>query len=162
MKINKIILSAIFLISILPGCDKNIYDRIPAAAVHIDIDAARWVTYGVHGMADSQTFILNKLPVGFQYNVSSATGFGGILLVGGADNQILVFDMACPVERSPEVRIHFDTEELCARCDKCGSTYNVFSANGAPMSGEARTRKFFLQRYNIITNSVTGAYTITR
>ena len=146
----------------LTACDKNIYDRIPAAAVHIEIDAARWVNYGVHGMADTQEFILNQSPAGFQYNVSSATGFGGVMLVGSAQNEILAFDLSCPVERSPQVRIHFDPDNLCARCEKCGSTYDVFSASGAPMSGEARTRRFFLQSYRVLYNAITGAYTVTR
>lgn len=146
----------------LTSCDENIYDRIPAAAVHIEIDAARWVTYGIHGMADTQEFILNQSPAGFQYNVSSATGFGGVLLVGSYQNEILAFDLSCPVERSPQVRIRFDEDNLCARCDKCGSTYDVFSASGAPMSGEARSRHFFLQSYRVLYSSLTGGYTVTR
>ena len=83
MKMYRAILSVLFLIFILSGCDKNIYDRIPTSNVYVNIDAARWVRYGVHGMGDSQIFILNQKPEGFQYNISSATGFGGILLVGG-------------------------------------------------------------------------------
>ena len=72
----------LFLIILFSGCDKNDEYRIPVTTVRIEFrSSALWSQYGVHAFPDYQKFILNKITNKEFYNVSYATGYGGVLLV---------------------------------------------------------------------------------
>ena len=60
-------------------------ERIPAMPVSINLsDPGLWNTYGVAGFGLFRYFIPQlREPAGFSYSVGTATGFGGILLIGG-------------------------------------------------------------------------------
>ncbi|MCP9610848.1 hypothetical protein [Coprobacter tertius] len=147
---------------IFSSCDKNDYNRIPTTPVHISIDAARWNIYGVHAFPDHRNFIKSQqVPTGFQYSVSSSTGFGGVLLLSNYEGQPLAFDLSCPVESRANVRIEVDVDKLYAKCPVCGSTYEIFNGSGSPLSGEARKRKYFLRKYVVYGSPTSGSYVIS-
>ena len=150
----------LFLIILFSGCDKNDEYRIPVTTVRIEFrSSALWSQYGVHAFPDYQKFILNKIPNKEFYNVSSATGYGGVLLVCGYSNQLYAYDLTCPVERDPSVRIDIDEEPYHAYCPQCKSTFDVFEGTGSPLSGTAREHKYMLRSYQVgIAN---GLYYIT-
>lgn len=142
-------------------------------AVNISLaDAGVWNTYGVAGFGSHRDFILNSSgvsqPSGFTYKYGSATGFGGVLLIEGIDAfnpsiaTPLAYDLACPVERQANIRVHIDNETYVAVCSKCNSTYDVTMGAGAPLSGEAMTGKYkyALKSYNVIPSG-NGGYYIT-
>lgn len=153
------------------GCASESNGRIPAVPVSINLaDAGLWNTYGVAGLGSYRYFVRPEgEPRGFAYTAGSATGFGGVLLMGGMDpfsgeaNVPLAYDMACPVECQPDVRVGIDAQTLEAVCPKCGSRYDVLTAGGAPVGGPALTGsvKRRLQTYHCIPGSF-GGYTITR
>lgn len=157
----------ILLLLICQGCKgkKADSERIPNFPVHISLDnPGLWNTYGVSGFGSHRYFILNSLPEGFPYQSNSATGFGGVVLIEGLDpyNSLgsypLAYDMACPVERNPEIRIVIDRDNYVAYCKQCGSTYDVTMAAGAPIGGEAASGKYrySLKMYRVVASNNGG------
>ncbi|HIX26595.1 MAG TPA: hypothetical protein H9859_03015 [Candidatus Barnesiella excrementigallinarum] len=143
-------------------CDRGDRDRIPAAAVRVEFASqAMWNQYGVSGSFIHRRFILSqKIPTGFPYTLSSATGYGGLMLVTNEHAVPFVYDLCCPVEINSNIRIEFDEENLCLRCPKCGSTYDI--STGAPMTGAAQEGRYFLQSYQIAPYGTAGGQLIFR
>lgn len=133
-------------------------DRIPPAPVRIVFNTAGdWHAYGIAGATDTRIFILaDNQPAGFPYTAVSATGFGGVLLAGQytySGNPVadppMAYDLACPVEMRADVRITVDAKNLCGRCPRCGSTYDIYQGLGAPLSGPAHEHGYGLRRYRV-------------
>lgn len=146
------------------GCEKIDSNRIPPVDTNlIFYTIGDWQQYGVTGAGDSRQFIKqNGIPAGYPYKVSEATGFGGLLLVCDPNGEYLAYDLACPVECRPDVRVQPDTNNPLAgmvKCPKCGSTYNLF-AQGIAASGEAIKARYGLQRYFIAVGSPTPPYAV--
>ncbi len=160
------------VLAILASCQTVDDDRIPSLAVNVNIsDAALWNTYGVAGFGDSRRFIISsteRVPSGFPYNMQSATGFGGILLISGMDpftnttDAPLAYDLACPVECKPNIRVAIEGDLYQAICPVCGSRYDVTMQGGSPVSGPAAEgkQKLGLRRYQCLSTSL-GGYIIT-
>lgn len=151
------------------ACHQLNDERLPAMAVNIDLsNQGIWNTYGVHGYGQYNYFIYTtslRLPAGFAYSYASATGYGGVLLICGqgysGDVLPLAYDLSCPVERLPDVRVFIDNNSLDAVCPDCGSHYNVVEANGAPVSGPAEAMHYALTPYSCYPTN-TGGYVVTR
>lgn len=153
----------------LSSCHNIDDERIPNFAVNINLGTpALWNTYGVAGFGAHRNFILTsalRVPADFPYHQQSATGFGGLLLIGGMDpfttdtNCPLVYDLACPVEMQADVRVRIDGDLYEAVCPECGSHYDVTMAGGAPLSGPAATHRYGLRRYQCLPTG-NGGYLI--
>ncbi len=153
------------------GCNSVDDERIPRMPVNIALaDAGTWNTYGVSGFGMSQRFILTQAlrePAGFPYSAVSATGYGGVLLINGIDpftadtNVPLAYDLSCPVEMKPSVRVEVEGELYNAVCPVCGSKYDVTMGGGAPLSGPAARgkHKYGLRRYRC-SPTIRGGYII--
>lgn len=165
------IIATAILATLFQSCHSLDDERIPSMPVNINLgDAGLWNTYGVSGFGIYRYFIPSVgLPKGFQYSANSATGFGGILLIGGMDpftgdpNVPLAYDLSCPVERKPDVRLKIDPENFEAICPECGSHFNVTMQGGAPLKGPAFTDspRCAMTRYQCVATSA-GGYIITR
>ena len=172
MKFNLKIFISVTLVILLycQGCNSLDEERIPNMPVNISLsDIGMWNSFGVNGFGTYRMFTLNpRQPANFPYTAKSYTGFGGVLLIEGLDpfsgnsSMPMAYDMACPVERDPEVRIMIDNDSYMAICKTCGSVYDVTMQRGAPVSGPASFGKFkyALKSYNCIGNS-TGGFVIT-
>lgn len=172
-KLTGILISIVSTFLFLQSCQSVDNNRIPNMAVNISLsDAGVWNTFGVAGFGSSRNFILNpsgaSQPAGFSYKYGSATGYGGVLLIEGIDannpmlSTPLAYDLACPVERKPNIRVAIDQDTYVAVCPECRSTYDVTMASGAPLSGEAATGKYkyALKKYRVIPSGA-GGYFIT-
>ncbi|RLT77311.1 hypothetical protein D7V95_03975 [bacterium J10(2018)] len=155
------ILAAILSATAVLSCSHVDDDRIPAVGVNIALDnPGYWNTFGVHALGQYRYFIKNEgIPSEFHYTALTFTGFGGVLLVTDIYNQPLAYDLACPVEMKPTVRISYNPDNLRARCSSCGSEYDVSEFNGSPVSGAAYEKKYGLRRYRVIPSS-SGGYNI--
>ena len=158
------------LLSACTGCTQLNDERIPSMAVNIDLgNQGIWNTYGVHAYGQYNYFIFTnsiRQPAGFSYTYNSATGYGGVLLIGGqnvfsGDMAPLAYDLSCPVERLPDVRVYIDNNTLDAVCPDCDSHYNVVEANGAPISGPAESMHYALTPYQCYA-TISGGYVIAR
>ena len=77
-----------------------------------------------------------------------ATGYGGILVVSGLDDQIFAYDLSCPNEKASTTRITpFDNGT--ASCSTCNTLYNTANGSGQALNS---TTKLVLQRYRCIRN----------
>ena len=154
----------------LASCLQLNDERIPAMAVNVDLgNQGVWNSYGVAGIGQFNEFIFNtttRIPLGFPYTYGSATGYGGILLIMGQNAYTgevspLAYDLSCPVERLPDVRVTVDSNSFDAVCHECGSHYSVVEGNGAPLSGPAQAMHYAMTRYECYP-TVNGGYIITR
>lgn len=133
-------------------------DRIPYAPVRIPFQTIGvWELYGVAGATAHQSFVKSEgRPAGFPYTALMETGFGGVLLVSDILGDPQAYDLACPVEQRYNVRVEVDTKENVARCPVCGSTYDIYSNYGNPLSGPAINgdhRPYGLKRYHVSASS---------
>lgn len=144
-------LSLALVAALMSACDHLDNRRIPPAPVHIAFTTVGdWNVQGISGALDHKRFIKEQqLPSGFHYTAVSATGFGGVLLVGDVNGAPVAYDLACPVECKRDVRITVDTDAMVAECPVCHSTYDIFSLGGHPLTGEAAREGFGLSRYNV-------------
>ena len=154
---------------LLASCTTLNDDRIPSMGVNVNLEnQGLWNSFGVSGYGQRQYFILSdrlRVPVGFQYVYGSMTGYGGVLLISGFDPRTgdigpLAFDLSCPVERLPDVRVEVDPDNFDAVCPVCGSHYNVVEQSGSPISGPAKSMKYALRPYRCYPSSQ-GGYLIT-
>lgn len=140
----------------LASCDKANDERIPYSTVYLPFSIGTWSVYGLSGAGDFAYFIKSKgVPAGFPYAAMHETGFGGVLLVMDYLGTPLAYSLACPVERNPDIRLSItDNAEgkPVAACSKCGSTYDVFSNFGTPLSGDAHAHKYALTRYKVTSS----------
>lgn len=143
--------AALLFAMVLPGCHTVDNDRIPPAPVHLVFQSvADWNVYGTPAATSWRLFVKNEhIPANFSYTAVSETGFGGILLCGDIFGAPAAYDAACPVEARADVRVTVDDEALVARCPVCGSTYDIFSNYGSPLSGRAASLGYGLQRYYV-------------
>lgn len=165
-KIPGSLISVIVAITGLCGCDKIDDHRIPAANVNIIFNTiGDWQLYGVTGANQTKVFSRQEgLPANFPYTVAQYTGFGGVLLVCDPNGEFLAYDMACPVERDPEIKVYLDTESEIAgivKCPECHSTYNLY-AMGTPTGGDALKMKYGLEKYAVFVGNSTPPYAYIR
>lgn len=144
------------------GCNTGNANRIPTFNVHLTFNTiGDWNLYGVRAATDTRRFIIGqKIPAGFPYPGTSATGYGGLLLVAqytySGDPAVappVCYDLSCPVEALPDVRVSVDQDLMRARCPRCGSTYDIFNGYGIPLSGPAAEDGYSLRRYRVSTGS---------
>ena len=169
-KISHIFLTLV-IIMLCQGCNSVDDERIPNMPVNISIaNSGLWNTYGVSGFGSYRTFSLSpREPSSFPYTSKSATGFGGVLLIEGIDPFLgntsapMAYDLACPVERSPQTKVRIDSESYMAICPVCGSSYDVTLQRGAPVGGPAATGKykFALKTYTCLRTNEGGYYITT-
>lgn len=151
------------------GCYHSVdinFNRVPRIKVYIPFTTAgEWDLYGAKAPLDARRFIRPSEPAGYSYPDYSFTGFGGVLQVCDLQGTLRAYDLSCPVECQPDVRVVVDYSTNLARCPKCGSTYDVFLLNGsgplagAPVSGPALTSGYGLRRFNVVFG-VDGRYAL--
>lgn len=172
---RKAIIALLAPLALLGACDSVDEDRIPALPVQIALNnPGLWVTYGVNAYGQHRRFVRETgEPANFPFTQTTYTGFGGILLIMGMDPfgagamMPLAYDLSCPVECEPNIRVAVDPATLEAVCPVCHSHYDVTVAGGAPTAGPALTGdvKYGLQRYRCIPADAQNpayGYTIIR
>lgn len=160
--IATLVLSIITLIS--TGCHSVDDERIPYSEVRLTFTTVGdWHRYGIGGAAESKRFIKNaRVPADFPYTEMDRTGFGGLLLSMDAMGNLIVYDLACPYEARPTVRLFVPDGEPYAQCPECGSTFDIYTNYGHPRSGPAAEKGYALQRYSAIWGGALEYLVITR
>lgn len=121
------------------SCNDNVVSSIPDYPVSLELNLI--TTYpNFKSINHSLTFIRGVTP---GIPITNYTGFGGILVYIGFDGTYYAFDMACPYEAKPTVRVYPNSLGQ-AVCEKCGSVFNLGYGLGDPQSGPA---KQILKRY---------------
>lgn len=144
-----------FLICVLAlgasSCKSLDDDRIPPAPVRITFPTvAEWQIYGTPGATDYKRFIKSeKIPSNYPWTALTETGYGGVLLCSDVHGAPVAYDLSCPVEIRPDIRIIVDNEAMNAYCPKCHSVYDIFTNYGQPLSGPAAEDGYGLQKYYV-------------
>ena len=135
------------------SCEDEVYSPIPWAPVsfqlHLnDEDSA------LNGSLSYKIFTQKRAD-------TDRFGYGGLLVINAMGINPLnlkAYDLACPVEVDPHIKIKPDAEGITATCPKCGAVYNI-SSNGMPISGS----KHSLKQYNVVVSGqgVSGTYIVT-
>ncbi len=153
------------LVFILAGCKHVDDDRTPPAGVWIVFATEpEWTKYGVPSALDHKMFILSEgIPQNFPYTAMMQTGYGGVLLVGDINGRPAAYDLSCPVENKPDIRIRVDEDKHDAYCAKCGSRYSVYSNYGLPTAGHAADsdHPYALRKYTV-AGGPNGEYRVVR
>lgn len=140
--------SFLLLLCIFAGCGKEqALSRIPDMPVQVQIPVG----------SDLNTILSAKSitsPEG--YPADTKLGYGGVLVVNGfatdsENSTFYAFDLACPHEANPQIRIRVDKAKLDAYCPQCQSRFEVFHGSGVPTAGVARDSKTGLKRYRTQT-----------
>ena len=157
-------LTAVATCLTMTSCESVDDERIPPVGVNVQfVNIGDWHTYGVAGAGQYRIFRkTDRLPAGYPYKVSEYTGYGGLLLTCDPNGEYLVYDLSCPVEVKPDVRIAVDTENEMAGiavCHKCGSRYNLYGY-GAPISGKALDLNYGLQKYRVAVGNPSAPYAV--
>lgn len=147
----------------LTGCHRLDSNRIPPAPAWLVFNTIdQWYTYGIKGALDTQIYIKEqRLPSNYPYTATSLTGYGGVLLVGDIHGAPRAYDLACPVECKPDVRLVVDHDINKARCPRCGSIYDIFSNYGTPVQGPAREYEYALRQLYVGAGSQ-GQYMVIK
>lgn len=168
MKIRNLLISLITLV-VVGSCDSVDDERIPYAAVHLSFaTVGDWHQWGVaEESAGYRKYIFvrgsrDNVPVGFPYKDVDATGYGGLLVVSDVLGNLVAYDLSCPYEARPDVRLNVPEGELYAECPKCHSTFDIFTNHGNPRSGPAAERHYGLRRYSVISGGQLEYRVITR
>ena len=164
------ILITLAILFVCQGCDSLDNDRIPNMPVNISLsDIGMWNAYGVSGFGSYRIFTISpRQPSNFPYTGKNYTGFGGVLLIEGLDpfagstSVPMAYDIACPVERKAEIKIHIEPDTYKAVCNQCGSVFDVTMQRGAPVDGPAASGEYKcgLKIYNCISTA-SGGYVIS-
>ena len=162
---NRVFLALLICVTTL-SCSRIDDTRVPAVPVNIVFTTVgMWNTYGIGGALESKRFIKSQtapVPADFPYTVSTYTGFGGVLLVGDIYGNPLAYDLSCPYEAKPDIKIKVDESVHDAACPVCGSTYDIFAGYGRPTSGPSAERGYGLRRYNVVDGDAMSYKVITR
>lgn len=132
----------------IASCDDATDSVIPNARVDIELNTR---TTGLPFEQNGYQLVTTK-PTAASY-----IGYGGVLLVRGytSTSEVYAFDLACPVECSPTVRLKVE-DGYKAVCSKCGSEFDMIRyGNPAPTAGEAAEQKLLLRRYNAFYSEAT-------
>ena len=156
----------IALVLCAASCSRIDDKRIPSVNVNIVFSTdGMWSKYGVGGALQWKRFIktsTQRVPADFPFTVSTYTGYGGVLLVGDLYGNPVAYDLSCPYEVKPDIRIEVDDESHDAYCPVCGSTYDIYGGQGRPTSGPSAERGYGLTRYNVLTGSGLNYRVVTR
>ena len=85
-------------------------------------------------------------------NATQYLGYGGILVFHTIDDKFYAFDMACPYEVKPTVKVHCNYVGV-AVCDSCKTQFSVVDGNGYVQSGVA---KYPLKKYQVYYDNLMG------
>ena len=140
------------------SCEDEIYSPIPWAPVNFQLN--------LNG-GDNDAVGDSKLNGSLSYKIftqkrleTDRLGYGGLLVINAMGVNMLnlkAYDLCCPVEVDPNVKIKPDADGIKATCPKCGAVYNI-SSNGMPISGS----KHPLKQYNVsIGSGISGTYIVT-
>lgn len=164
------IAAAVMLCMTTAACTSVDDTRIPLLPVKVEFKTeGEWNVYGVSGALDWCLFIRDghvyRRSTGatpaFPFLAGTYTGFGGVLLVADFYGNPVAYDLSCPVECAPTVRVAVDANTHRAVCPKCGSSYDIYENYGHPASGPAAEHGYGLRRYVVMQSA--GSYrTVTR
>ena len=140
-------ISLLFLLPVgllcLISCENEDQRRIPEASVYMELNLA--TSYPTFRYSVNDTLVFTHPRNG---HPTDRVGYGGILVytfVNGTDLNYCAFDLCCPNEVNPNIRI-YPNDRGEAVCKSCGTVYQLLTGTGMVISGPS---KWNLKRYKV-------------
>jgi nitrite reductase/ring-hydroxylating ferredoxin subunit len=125
------------------SCDDSYKSSIPDFPVQLNLDLT--TTYPTFRNSYNKYLIFER-----RISVTDYIGYGGILVYTGFDGGYYAFDMSCPYEVKPSIRVH-PNDKGQAICDSCKTVFDISYGIGNPVpnpvTGKAALAKETLRRY---------------
>lgn len=136
----KIVVFSVFFILIFNACKDENRFRIPDVSVYMDLDLL--TSFPTFRNSVNDTLIFTKPRYGYPLD---RTGFGGILVYTDFEGKYQAWDLCCPYEVNPAIRI-YPQPDGTALCKACGSKFQILTATGLPMKGSVS--RWILKKYS--------------
>jgi nitrite reductase/ring-hydroxylating ferredoxin subunit len=134
----------LLLLLVFIGCENDEQRRIPDAPVYLELDlTGRYSTF--RNPYDTVVYDYNT-----PKTVKDYIGFGGILVNVGYDGNYYAYDLACPYDVDPGIRVYPDRSGMKAICKSCGSEFEIW--NGTGMVSK-KPSKWNLRRYQAVVRN---------
>lgn len=137
--------SILLFVTLALSCTKTYESSIPYRQVNLELD----LTFEDK---DLKAICAYKIFTQGRY-AGELTGFGGVLVYHGLDNNggdaYFAFDAACPYEADKNTIVTVDEDAVYAVCPKCQSRYELLNGFGNPVSGPAT---YTLKAYQVHVN----------
>ena len=126
----------------LTGCKNNVVSPIPSALVSLEFNILRDApTLTVWPCV--ATFVTPKYAE--QY-----LGYGGVVVIHTSEDRFAAFDLACPNEIDPNIRVNVDSILGEAICPQCGAVFDINYGRGYPIAGECR---YPMKQYTVMVTN---------
>ncbi len=128
---------------LLSSCDELDESRIPPSRVSLNVNINHYKELQGLKLDGGYATLTHRL------NASTYIGYGGLLICRSkyGDNQVFAYDLACPVENKPTVKLEFK-DGLIAVCPECHSEFDsVIFGSPQPTKGVAREKGYHLRTY---------------
>lgn len=127
--------SILLLAGIALSCSKTYESSIPYRQVNLQLD----LTFEDKDLKSLQAYKIFTQG----RHAGELTGFGGVLVYHGTDNNgvdaYYAYDAACPYEADKYTLVSVDENGIYAFCPKCHSRYNLLDGGaGNPISGPSQ------------------------
>lgn len=122
----------------ITACNNELESGIPASKVNLSLDLSM-EDFKLTSPLASMSYIRPRIS-------GEATGYGGILVVSGFNDQLFAYDLSCPNEKKPTVRI-VPSDNGTATCPTCNTLYDTANGSGNSIKG---AQKLILQRYRCL------------
>ena len=114
----------------LSSCSDTIDSPVPSYPVSMKLD----LTFNDKELKNAGAYKIYTTPTASYLSL----GYGGVVVVhSSADDNYYAFDLACPYEVLPSVKIEIEDGGLYASCPKCGSRFDISFGSGHPVNGPA-------------------------
>lgn len=114
------------------GCKNQTTTSIPSTKVNLEFNILRDEPQ-LNAMGGVATFIKPKYD-------NQYLGYGGVVVFHSFDeaNPFVAFDLACPNEVDPQVRLNVDSIVGKAICTKCGAEFDIAYGRGYPTTDKCK------------------------
>ncbi|MBO8439909.1 MAG: hypothetical protein IAC51_04585 [bacterium] len=147
----------VFAISALCACEKvNVKSPVLDMPVYMKVNLMNEAIcldilggyYEIYPMEGNRLYVNRSGQDEVLYNnrLGERYGYSGVAIYHTFDGRYVAYDLCCPHELREDVRIRCSMDGT-ARCDSCGTVYNIGFQNGWPTSGPSQ---YPLKEYKVI------------
>ena len=115
----------------LAACKKEARTSIPSTRVSLEFNILRDAPQ-LNANGGVATFIKPKYR-------NQYLGYGGVVVFHDFEDRFVAFDLACPNEVDPQVRLNVDSIPGEAICARCGAVFDIGYGRGYPVAGDCQS-----------------------
>lgn len=114
----------------LAACKTEVKTSVPSTRVSLEFNILRDAPT-LNAIGGVASFVKPKY-------IGQYLGYGGVVVFHNFDDRFVAFDLACPNEVDPQVRLNVDSIPGEAVCPQCGAVFDIGYGHGYPVAGDCR------------------------